>query len=229
MAINVDTLFTRVNEDLARKDKAGYNDSTEFNRSLTAAEILYQNFCIEKYQASREISESLRPFMVSFNQPISNGYVTLPSDYRYSTDSRVKLVVNNPGGQPTTSEYPCEEIKNSQIGFMQRSVVRGAGADNEIFYFQLFPTKKKIFPFPTRGNFLMTYIRVPTYGVRAVTVDTANDQENYDANNSVQMEWNQQDQIHFEDILLYYKGIQIRDSEILQWIAAKDQSIKQNK
>ena len=50
-----------------------------------------------------------------------------------------------------------------------------------------------------------------------------NQEEDYDPATSIDLQWGEQDQTNLVDLMLFFKGIQVREGELLQWVVQKHQ------
>ena len=221
--IDIDQLYRTVNERLAKKGKQGYATNDDFNDDVRRAQSMLQNFYIKRYDTSSIIEESLAPFIVKSALPITSGIVTRPTDFRHKIAASYQYTVNN--ADCTDSSYksfPIIELPANEWDSTMSSVIRGASISKKRGYFGSINNNLRV-SFQT-GDLLLTYIKVPPTATRAVTLDTVNKVENYNAGASVHLVWNQaDDENDLIDIMLYFKGLQTRETELLNWIQANKQ------
>lgn len=225
--INVDTLYSRV-EDIARKDKAGYLDPEEFNRHLVEAQICLYEYYFQMFEKSQVVTDRLRPFVVQTVLVLpASGLAALPSDYKHHLRGRFIIVTNTLGGEPTYSYIPAIPIEETEINLTLNSPIRKPNIANETVYYRVQSTYLQAYADGMNGQFELTYLRTPDAPYRATTLDTADDQYNYNSAGSTQLEWDEHDENNFVDLLLYFYGFSTRQSELIQWMTAKN-AVKQN-
>lgn len=217
--INVQTLFDRVNTDLARRDKAGYTSNDEYNRALEEAQQMLMEYYHALFERTKSIAESVQPFLKKENISISAGSASNPADYRHLIKVEYVLLENT-GGEPTVEYFPMNQEKTNENRSSSaiRKPVQGI-EDTYAFGFE--SGGIYVLPSTLSGKVRMTYLRAPTTATRAITYDAVNDLEVYDAGSSVQLEWPSQEQTNFVDILLWNKGLETRDSAVIQWVMGK--------
>ena len=69
----------------------------------------------------------------------------------------------------------------------------------------------------------LKYITDPPAGLYSTVINTTTQDEDYNALTSVDLIWNEQEQPELVKILLYFKGIEVRESAIIQWINKQTQ------
>ncbi len=77
------------------------------------------------------------------------------------------------------------------------------------------------------GSVELEYLRAPVTPFRDTTLDSTNDEYNYDSTGSTQLEWESSQQPNFVDLLLFHYGLPTRQTEIIQWVGAKKQIVQQ--
>jgi len=224
--INVDTLYSRI-KDLARKDKAGYLSNDEFNRNLLNAQITIFEYYFEQFESTQVVPDRLAPFVVRGNYVLpASGLVTLPSNYKHHIRANFLKTVNVAGGQPTLTKIPAIPIEGTEINMTLSSPVRGPGISKGNVYYRVANGKVEVYVGGAPGGLEFEYLRQPTTPSRSVELDLTNDEEGYDSGTSVQLEWDSHDEPTFVDVLLYYYGLPTRQSEIIQWLSARNQLTK---
>lgn len=216
-------IFDRV-QDLSRKDKAGYMSSEEFNRDFSQAQDILYEYYYERFEQTQEIVDSINPFHKEVNLPISGGYCQLPQDYRHRTEVAYLLVENSDSctpGEPTTTPYPMSYLNANEEQETLASAIRRPSLEKRIFRHSFINNKLRVYPKNLTGYIAMKYLAKPPAAVYGVTLDVANDQENYDPATSIDPIWNDQDGHHLIDIMLLFKGIETRETALIEWIGAK--------
>jgi len=223
MAVGIKFVFDMVS-DLTRKDKAGYMSADEFNRSVAQAQDVLMQFYYQQYEDTQRIVDSLMPFVKALNIPISTGYCDFPEDYRHRLEVGYLYIQNSEecgGGEPTIEPYPMTYLNANEEMETLRSAIRKPSIPKRLFYHSFVNNKIKVFPQSLTGYIHFKYIQQPPAAIYGVTLDVANDQENYNPATSVDFIWNDQDAHHLVDLLLLFKGIAIRETALLEWIKIK--------
>lgn len=211
--INIITLYRTVNEALAKDFGSGYTTAAEFNDKVDLAQSILMGYYINKYPKSVSGQIAIQPF-VEENPYIGtiDGVVNdLPDDYIYDisaslykwdnncdTPNRIlkKIVYNTTPENIDT--YLIDAIKKKGSWY-----VLGSGVT---FY-------------NTDGlEVLFKYIRKYNTATYAVTIDGVSKQQNPDPNNSINLEWADALFDTFVNILLYFKGVELRDEGLLSYI-----------
>ncbi len=216
--INVDTLYNRIS-DLVLKDKSGYIDNTEFNRLMVTTQELVYDYEYAQYERKQAVSDALAGFVKTQQSTMTLGNAgARPSDYRHDLRNATVKLTQMISGVPTVVAKTCTYLHQDEINLTLDSVLRAPSVER--FYYHFENGVQRVLP-AISGYFVLRYLRQPTTPYRAVTLDVSNDQENYDSTTSVQLEWPSQLIRTFEDLMCWYLGLQIRDSEIIQWAQSK--------
>lgn len=225
--INVNLVYERIRS-LSTKGKGGYTTSTEFNADSKAAELLLWEYYAEQYERARDVPEAMYPFLTKANLPLAvDGLVNLPSNYGHFVLVNYARITSVPGGEPLVNEYNANYLAKEEEGNTLESPVRGPSYAKRRFYYGFYPGSKiKIFPTGITGQARLQYLRYPTYAVRGYTVDGTNDEENYNPSTSTQYEWPAQEENNIVDLLLLAKGLETRDSQLIQWASTRQQASK---
>lgn len=226
--INVDQIYQSLRA-LSTKGKGGYTETNEFNQDSKRAELLLWQFYSEQYERSREIPEAMYPFLAKQNIALTvDGLVSLPADYGHFVLVNYARITSVPGGEPLVNEYNTNYLAKEEEGNTLESAVRSPSFEKRRFYYGFYPGNKiKIFPTGITGQARVQYLRFPIYAVRGYTVDSTNDEQNYNPSTSTQYEWPAQEENNLIDLLLMAKGLQTRDSELIQWASQRQQTGKQ--
>lgn len=216
--INVDTLYQRI-QDLVLKEKSGWFSNDEFNRLLVSAQELVYDYEYAEYEKKQAVSDSLAGFVTTYQSAITAGNAgARPDDYRHDLRNATVKIPTSVDGVATTISKTCTYQHQDEIRLTIDSALRGPTTDR--FYYHFENGVQKVLPAIT-GYFVLRYLRQPEAPYRAVTVDVSNDQENYDSSGSTQLEWPAQMVRVFEDIMCWYLGLQVRNSDIIQWATQK--------
>lgn len=223
--IESNRIYIRTNEDLMLKGKGGYTTGDQFNRASRDAENYLLEFLVQKERETRRNMDALAPFVAETHQTITLGYAALPDDYVHKRDWYLRVQDTNcVGNNLVYNNYELRELKSGEYSNLINSPIRRPTITKPRA--ELIGSSIKVYPSTTTGDIYLKYIRTPVYAEWAYELDEENDQENYDVYNSVDYEWMESEANALIDILLFLKGVQIRDSEIVQWLAAKKQIIE---
>ena len=222
--VRVQTLFNRV-RDLSRKDKAGYSSAVEFNRDLAEVQDILMEYYYMMFEMNEMGLDSLSPFIVEKDLVIANQFCEFPNDYRYklecgyvfsqnvnTKDCKVK--------NPILDYKEAQHLRSNEVLKTINSPIRKPKLGRKYAY-EFVNNKIKVYPRELVGYWHLKYIIDPPVATYAVTVNQATDEEDYDAQNSIDLIWNRQDQHNLVDLLLFFKGIEIRESLLLQWVQQK--------
>lgn len=223
--ISVEFIFNRV-RDLARKDKSGYMSDLEFNRNLNETQHILLDYYYERFGDGQYGQDSINPFLKELLLPITNGFVDFPDDYRHRVEVgnvHVENVytadckVNN----PKVEEYPLLYLHPDEERQTMASAIRRPSKEKKLIYHTFVNNRIKILPKTIVGNIALKYISQPPEAIYATTLNTDTDKQEYDAANSVDLIWNEQDKHNIVDIMLLFLGIQIRESALINWVMAR--------
>lgn len=216
--INIEQVYQSL-RDLTTKGKGGYTDTDSFNKNSKRAELLLWQYYSQVYERERRIPEAMYPFLEDVNLSLpATGYVPIPSDYGHFILINYGKVVTVPGEAPSVSYVPAIYLSKAEQMNTIDSPIRKPDLEKKSVYYTFESDDRiKILPTGITGLAHLQYLRYPIYGVRGFTLDTVNDEQNYNAGTSTQYEWPQQEENNLVDLLLWFDGIIIRDSEILNW------------
>lgn len=220
--ISVKTLFDNV-QTLAAKDRGGYSSAFEFNSMLELAQITLLEFHADNLPSS-QATDALVPFLrpdVEISIGIE-GIATYPEDYYRILDVRVSMMVNSStcGEGPQKFTYPTEQIALQDANKYRQSKIRGGKARKSYLYYQ---SLSGIHFLPLlQGKAVVSYITLPTTAIYGVT-DTAGGEE-YDGSASTDLDWPQEQLSNLTDLMLSYKGIQIREGVLSKFVLSKTQT-----
>lgn len=225
--ISVDALYRSI-RDLARKDKAGYLSNDEYNRNLKRAQDIVLEFFFNQFEETQEVPEALARFIKTQTISVQNGLGDLPSDYELILRVTAKKPVYNDGGCEIISydESIVTPINASEISLTKTSPIRKPSFERGTARYRTKGVSLQIFPeesIPVE----LEYIRTPVTPFRNVTIDVANDEENFTSSGTTNLEWGSSEERIFLDVLLYYYALPVRESEILGWLANKQGITKQ--
>lgn len=225
--IEVELIFKSV-QDLSRKDKSGYMNSEEFTRDLNRAQELLLSYYSEDYGRVGMLRDSLIPFLKEVLLPIDNGFADFPSDYRHRIEVgnvHVENVFTNcsPAGDPISKEYPCRYLHPNEERLTISSPIRKPAISKNRYYHTFVNEKIKILPKEAKGSVAFKYIMNAPIAKYATVVNTSSMKEDFDPVNSINLVWQQQDINNIVDIMLLFKGIQVREGALISWLGQKKQ------
>jgi len=225
--ISVQTVFERV-KDLSRKDKAGYTSAAEFNRNLAEAQTLLMDWYYKMFEANEKTLDSLAPFIKETSLLITNQFCAFPTDYRHKLEGGYNFTYNNCDGvNPTTNTVGMQHLKTGEVMKTLSSAIRKPKIDVEKqtgkFAYTFVNNMIKVYPKELTGSIYFKYITDPPVSLYNVTIDLVNQEEDYDPATSIDLQWGEQDQSNLVDLMLFFKGIQVREGDLLQWVVQKHQ------
>lgn len=206
-------------QNITGKDNSGYMDNDEFNNYLRLSSNALFEYYYKMFEKTRSIHNALRPFIVNKNISVSNGVAPLPSDYRNVISARGIL---NVGGVKTYHE--AHDLKHHEDIYIVTSPIRKP--KRGLYAYRIAGEQIQWRPEDYTGKIRFEYFKNPQYGERVTTINIDTDQEEYDDTNSIDSEWPETELNNLVDIIIGFKGIQIRESELLTWLKEKNLSIK---
>lgn len=229
--INVRTLFERI-RDLSRKDKAGYMSADEFNRDLSEAQTLLMDYYYQLFEKSQKGLDCLAPFMKEVFVPIVGQFADFPADYRhklelgYAYTANVHLDNCTPG-TPTVDVKDMQHLKAGEVLKTTSSPIRkpkinvndGSGK----LAYEFVNNKIKVYPKELNGYLQLKYLTDPPTAFYATVVNTTTQEEDYNPTASINLVWNEQEQPDLVKLMLYFKGIEVRESALIQWVNQSEQ------
>ena len=219
-------IFNRV-ASLSKKDKAGYMSAEEFTDDLNQAQEILMEFYYDRFERTQKIVDSLLPFIKEVNLQINEGTVQFPEDYRHRVEVYYNLTQKQCNAPPKLMKCPMPHLHINERAETLRSSVRRPSLKKKIFFHSFVNDSMQVFPEDLLGSVGFTYITNPPAAKYAVDIDVFNDEENYNAANSIDLLWNAQDSEEIVSIMLLFKGIQVRESALIQWVNEK-QGISNN-
>lgn len=222
--INVQYIFEAVN-DLTRKNNAGYTSSEEFNRHLNQCQDMLMRYYYKLFEEAQIIVDSLMPFLVETNLVIgTNGQIAFPANYLHRLEVGY-LEINNPDcgqNEPTIKPSPCHYLAANEVIETLSSPIRKPNKAKGIYKHTFINNYIQLYPTDLTGYIHFKYIRKPVEAEYATTIDVVNRIEVYDPVNSIDLEWLEQDRDNLVDLLLFMKGISLRESALIQWVQQKN-------
>jgi hypothetical protein len=224
--INVNDLYLKVS-DAALKNQAGYQDPDQFNRDLDRAQTLLQNFYLSKYDREGRVHDALRPFTARENKQITLGFSIWPSDMVKEIEvyRRTASNLGECGDEPTVTDILARYIKGHERGAIMQSTVRRPALSQGHCFYMMDSGIMEHLPYTDSGFCFIRYIRRPNTATWAADLDDETLVYTYNEDDSVNLEWGAEEEDNFVDILLLLLGIQIRETELIQFVSGKKQLI----
>ncbi len=128
---------------------------------------------------------------------------------------------------PTTNTVGMQHLKTGEVMKTLSSAIRKPKIDvvkqTGKFAYTFVNNMIKVYPKELTGSIYFKYITDPPVSLYNVTIDLVNQEEDYDPATSIDLQWGEQDQTNLVDLMLFFKGIQVREGELLQWVVQKHQ------
>lgn len=212
--IGINSLYILVN-DLLRKDHAGWISSDEFNRLVNLSqEVLFEFY--NDTRDEREANNVLEVFeKTAMLTASSAGFFALPNDYKDRIEAALVTV-------------SCGEKLWAPIDYLRRqtefrtlsSPIRKPTLKRPKYVIR--SGVMEVFP-EVKGGVKLRYYRKPAEAERGFNLNTTTFEEEYDAGSSTDLEWGEGQTDNFVDLLLYYKGLTLRETELIQWVQSAKQ------
>lgn len=216
--IPINRPFERV-KDLAKKDASGYTDPDEYNRHIRDAQNILMSYYISILEETQDIPESLSPFITRAVSIVNGGAATRPSDLRYYLEVYAAVPVTT--DCETSLPYKQAAYAGSrEVGRRETSAIRQPTISDPTFYYE--GNTIRLLP-ETITHAKIRYIRHAVDAVYGYTEDEETDTIVFDSSKSIDLEWLAQDEHNIVDILLFLKGLETRDTALIQWVAGKKQ------
>lgn len=226
--VSVEYIFKRVNDALARKNQAGYSSASDFNGDLRDSENILYEFFYKDYEVNQKISDALAVFLEEKEFPILNGIVTIPPDYRHPIEMVYVKKTTDDKCNSVAEEVLMDKLQSNEERDTLASAIRKPSLEKGLLYWVQLSDKFRVRPTSLQGSVIFKYLRQPNFGVYSTKVDLVREMEVYDSATSKDLEWKESESVGIIDLMLLHKGIEIRDSELVQFAQAKMQ-INSNK
>ena len=218
MPIPVNDLYLAVSDRIA-KDQAGNFTNDEFNRILAQAQEDAMDYFESLDGTSQFVQNALVPFLKRYDVAIAET-VPYPGDYRSKRNARMRLMFME-DGNPTFKWFPANMLETDEDFDALYSPIRKPSVSTEVYSYSMDSTGIRLYPEGITGLFQMSYIKQPAAAVRGVTVDLVNEIEVYDSGTTTDLEWEITQFNLFHDLICFYMGIDIRESEIIGWLSQR--------
>ena len=216
--ISIEDIYVRVKE-LSSKDFSGYMSSDEFNNDIRNVQDILMTYYVELYEKDNVISEAIEPFVVSKILMLNDSKVDLPSDYRYKISVGYITSTTQKGG--TKFYAPVLYVKEA-VEFMTRtSPIRKSDISKGRGKFTITGNEIIVLEDGLRGKLGFKYIKTPPQALRGYIVNQTTQQEDYDPSTSTDLVWPSQEETNIIDLMLLMKGIQVRETALINWAVQK--------
>jgi hypothetical protein len=164
------------------------------------------------------------------NYVVYNNYTTLLCDVSqpigtYGFDAQDGLFyqwngqawVRVPTLQPNIQYFPVDYMNSNEVFYTLSSPIRQPSIQNNIYRHQIL--NNTIYVYPKLDKVVLKYLRrttTPVWGSTPVSTPTG-DFAQYDPAISVNFEWQYENFQDLVDLVLFYLGLQVKDSEIVQF------------
>lgn len=215
-------LFNRVNLDLARKDRGGYTNSEEFNRSLHDAQSDLAEYYYMKFEIEQKVPDALIFLIKTTFLPIVSGVAALPDNYRHRLAIYYRFLKSDNCTLKDT-RYPLRHRNLDQIDEALNSPIRKASLEKRRFYHYQANGQINVLPKTLTGNVELMYLINPPEAKYGVILNPITQQEEYDPLTSVDPFFPLSEEQNLIDMLLYYKGVEIREGALLEFVQMRTQ------
>lgn len=221
--IIIQDVYSDVRNILRKDSGAGYFSNEEFMRYSVLAENALFDYYLSFFETDRVIARPLMTFHKEAEIAKVNGIYALPADYRSRKEVLVK-VVEVIDCETSVSWYHAKYI--AEKGLALQSALRKPSLVKRKFYFEEYGTYLNILPEEYDGGIKLNYFREITYGSRVVTIDTNAQEEipNTGSGNYRNYEWDASERGNLVDLILFYLGLSLRESPVVEWVAAKNKA-----
>ena len=216
--ISVQELYLSVSDRIT-KEQSGNFTNAEFNRILAQAQEDAMDWFESQDGSSQFVQNALNPFLKRYEVALAST-VPFPEDYRSKGNARFRLMFMD-GGNPVFKWFMANMLETDEDFDSLYSPIRKPSVANEVYSYSMDSTGIRLYPEGITGIFQMSYIRVPNVATRAVTYNFTDEIEEYDAGSTVDLEWDNVQFNLFHDLICFYMGIDIRESEIIAWLSQR--------
>ena len=202
---------------MARKNQSGYSSNEEFNRGLKYAQNALYEYYVLMMDADSRIQGALSRFISTYNfVPLTD--VALPKDYRRRLNAMCQWYKAG-CESPTKIEVCPDFLETDEDCLVLTSPILKPSIESKRVAYQVEGKMIKVHP-KFNGTFFFKYLRYPMEAARGETIG-AGDIEIYDEGSTVNLEWGEEELNNIIDLMLYYKGMEVKDSSIVQFLANK--------
>lgn len=214
--INVKDIYDQV-EALSGAQAAAYSDPVQFNLQSKQVEEILFGFFLDTLGENRSV-EALEPFFVrSELKPMANPIV-LPSDFKAMGGLFLQMHVDGELVNVVPSKTTPHRISQT-FG----AAIRGFNPKRRATSYYISGNKVIIDSQDQITYYRLLYYRTPVYGVYGYTTNSSAFVTNYDSAASVNYEWDARFMGKIIDLFLYLRGLQIKDTELINYLNSKQQ------
>jgi hypothetical protein len=216
--IQIETIYKMVNNDLARKDWSGHTSTDEFNRVTNLIQGLLFDFYIEKNDARSR--EALRPFIepVLIERNSSDGSYNLPADYRQRIELGLEFITSSCGSEPTFEYRSAHHLDIDEDLLYSESAIM-----QDDYRYEILSSTIIVKPSTFQGRIKLKYYKNPPDAFRGFTLNTTTLEEVYSSGTTTNLIWPESEISNFVDLHLLFKGLSVRQTELVQFAAMKQQ------
>lgn len=222
--IEIKDLYDRVGI-LSRKDQSGYLGPEEFNDLLDLSQELIADYYVQQYNKTRVVDEILSKQVreaVYFN---TNRYIDKPSDYRQLLNFSIHYIDDTVTPATKKGPYPVYQYSSDEDVISESSSIRGSSLSENRFCFENIGNQFKLYPETFIGRVDLKYLKYPDAAQIQFTVDD-DDNQILDTANTVNLnDWPKRSINDFLDVMLLFKGISTRESELINYVRVKQGSV----
>lgn len=222
MLIAID-IYNEINT-LSKKDgREGFFSKTDFNTWSPSVEQLLMNYYCDQSKQNDEVIESLRPFLKEVSFPITNGILTIPTDYRRFEDLSFTKVINSEtcGENPITTTLSADYIDIDEFNDMMRSPIRKPDFSKGKVRYRIINQNIQISEKVGTANLI--YVRNPVYANLNFTFNSSTEEEEYNATSTLNFEFLPKDRNKIVDLFCMKLGMSIRDRDLMSWMQVNSQ------
>ena len=167
----------------------------------------------QAYNVSQMNTEDLRPFKVNYVKSITDGQLTIPTNYYYHSSMMLGFKSGS-GTNYTKATVKTDDEWDDMVGSKVNYPTEYYPICNyQSDYIRFYPT--------TVRRVIFNYLRKPTTPNYAMTV--SNGAMVYDDDNSVQLEWNESNQYDILSLILSNMGIALGKESVISMAEMKKQ------
>lgn len=219
--MDINNIFIRVNEDIVKKGKGGYSSNDEFNRTFNDVQNKLLTYYIRMFELHHEITDATLPFRKSLVSTIRTGKVDFPTDYRHL----ITLLYNNVTQSKedcssktlTRTSTPMPYLPIKEKAFTLSSGTRKPNLKKGVLYHDFSDNKISVYPEDLSGSVKIEYFSQVPVAIRNVEINQTEMQEDYLEAGSIHPVWPDQEEVNLISLMLLYKGIEIKDNDVVQW------------
>lgn len=221
MAISIKSVYDNVN-DLLSKNNSMFVTAEEFNRYVRMSSLELFDECIGStnrrldnrtivnYGRSQTTDKRLEPFRTGQQVSVVSGEASLPSD----CENILSIT------RSKTNPRKIERIDEDRVGYLYDNVFRYPD-DDDIYYME---GNGNIQIFGAIGSVYINYLKTPVtpvYAERDITITVGTrtvTRREYDPDNSVDLEWNEREELDIVNRVLAKIGIPLKDQFVEQMV-----------